>query len=220
MVTMTPERWDSTSSYINVVLGDSDSDLDAMRARTKSEGLPDIAISSGVGHALTLLVRAARTRVALEVGTLGGYSAAWIARGLDRDGRLITIEREPAYAAFAARELAGLSLGPKIEVRQGDALAVLGGLEEELGAESLDFAFVDADKSQYLDYWRAIDPCLKPGAIFVADNALGTGSWWIDELDHPERRGVHALNQALADHPGYDTALFPLREGLLVALKR
>jgi predicted O-methyltransferase YrrM len=158
--------------------------------------------------------------VALEVGTLGGYSAAWIARGLDRDGRLITIEREPAYAAFAARELAGLSLGPKIEVRQGDALAVLGGLEEELGAESLDFAFVDADKSQYLDYWRAIDPCLKPGAIFVADNALGTGSWWIDELDHPERRGVHALNQALADHPGYDTALFPLREGLLVALKR
>ena len=111
-------------------------------------------------------------------------------------------------------------MAPEIEVRQGDALTVLGGLEEELGKASVDFAFIDADKSQYLDYWQSIDPCLKPGAIFVADNALGTGSWWIDDVEHPERQGVHALNQALAEHPGYDTALFPLCEGLLVALKR
>ena len=86
MVSMTPERWDKTRDYINVVFGDSDGRLDTLRARAKSEGLPDIAISSGVGHALALLVRAARTRIALEVGTLGGYSAAWIARALDRAG--------------------------------------------------------------------------------------------------------------------------------------
>ncbi|MEC9465253.1 MAG: O-methyltransferase [Myxococcota bacterium] len=221
MVAMTPARWQKTEEYINVVLGSVWPELDAVRERAHREGMPDIAVSQSVGQALKLLARASQASLAVEVGTLGGYSAAWIARGLTRpNGRLITIERIAAYAAFARRELATLGLGVRCDVLEGDALDVLGDLTKELDPESVDLLFLDADKAEYLAYWRTMEAWIKPGGMVVVDNALGTGSWWIDEEEHPERQGVHALTEALAHDPRYDTALFPLREGLLVARKR
>ena len=221
MVVMTSDRWQETEKYINVVLGSPWPELDAMRARAASEGMPDIAVSPSVGQALKLLARASRASLAVEVGTLGGYSAAWIARGLSRPGgRLVTIERVATYAAFARRELEALHLGVACEVREGEALNVLEGLTRELEPETVDLLFLDADKAEYLQYWETMEAWLRPGSMVVVDNALGTGSWWIDDEDHPERQGVHALNEALAQDPRYDTALFPLREGLLVARKK
>jgi predicted O-methyltransferase YrrM len=101
---MTPERWEFTCAYLRGVFGREDEPLAGLHERAAAAGLPDISVSPDVGRLLMILASmCARPggSLALELGTLGGYSAIWIARGLG--GRLITLEPESAHAAFARR---------------------------------------------------------------------------------------------------------------------
>ena len=93
---MTPERWAFTTTYLREVFGTQDEQLRTLMPRAVAAGLPDIAVSADVGRLLMLLTRMTGNgkgaRLAIEVGTLAGYSGIWIARGLASGGRLITIE--------------------------------------------------------------------------------------------------------------------------------
>jgi predicted O-methyltransferase YrrM len=217
---MNSERWRYTTAYLREVFGREDEHLRGLIADARARGLPDIAVTPEVGRLLSILVKSTGAQLALEVGTLGGYSATWIARGLRSGGRLITIERDASYAEFAEERLARLGLPVRIEVRRGVALDILGMLATELGGQSVDFAFIDAEKTEYPDYFRLIRPLLKPGALFVADNVLGTSSWWIDDESHPARQAVDRLNRIAAGDPDLEAAAVPLREGLLIARVR
>jgi predicted O-methyltransferase YrrM len=217
---MTDARWLYTKEYLREVFGSEDDRLRTLTAEAARRGLPAIAVSPDVGRLLSILVSLARARTAIEVGTLAGYSAAWIARALGANGRLITIERDPAHADFAEQQLAGAAISARVEVRRGAALDVLPEIARELGDRSVDFAFVDADKREYPEYFRILRPLIREGGIFTADNVLGTSASWIDDESSPDRAGADRLNRLVANDPEFEAIAVPLREGVLIARRR
>ena len=215
---MTPERWRNTASYLCETFGREDSTLAALREAARARGLPDIAVTAEVGRLLELLVRTTAARTVVEVGTLGGYSAVWMARALAPGGRLITIEIDAERAALARSSFARAGLGDCIEVRHGAALQVLPGLVAEL--PPLDVVFLDAVKVEYLGYFQAVRHRIAPAGLVLADNALGASSWWIDDVGHPDREAMDEFNRTLVADATFDVAAVPVREGLLIARKR
>ena len=220
---MTPSRWNATSSYLIDVFGAQDQQLTSLSPRAVAAGLPDIAVSPDVGRLLMLLTGmtggGGGARLAIEVGTLAGYSGIWIARGLARGGRLITIESVPAHADFAQRELESAGLSTAVEIRRGAALQVLPALAAEVGPGSVDFVFIDALKREYAEYFRLVRPLIAAGGLVVADNVLGSGNWWIDEPagQSADRDGADRFNHLVAADPDFEAVAVPIREGVLIA---
>ena len=122
MPEMTPERWQWLGRYARELFGDPDEQLETLMERAVEAGLPSIAVSPDVGRLLQILSASTRGGLALELGTLGGYSGIWIARGLAPDGRLVTVEYDPRHADFAQGEFETAGLADRVEVRRGAAL--------------------------------------------------------------------------------------------------
>ncbi len=225
MVEMSAQRWQNTLAYLRELFGSEDRVLEEVRARSQAASLPDIAVSAEVGRFLQLLTSLSNSghgaELAVEVGTLGGYSGIWLARGLAPGGRLITVEPEPSYADFATESFRAAGVLEQVEVRRQKGIPALAVLADELGPGSVDVLFIDAIKTEYLDYLKAARPLLKPGGLLVADNVLGTDSYWIDDAPgaSPDRDAVDAFNRALAADSTFESVLIPLRQGLLVARK-
>lgn len=211
---MTPERWDFLTGYANEIFADTDPLLATLMDRAADAGLPRIAITPDVGRLLNILVASTPGKLALELGTLGGYSGIWIGRGLADDGRLVTIEYDDNHADFAEAEFAAAGLADKVEVVRGAALDVLPELARRLGPETVDFVFLDAVKSEYVDYFHAVKPLMATGGLLVADNVYGTGLGWIDE-----GHGTDGFNRVVASDPDFTATITPMREGLLIARK-
>jgi predicted O-methyltransferase YrrM len=209
---MTPERWAFLSNYAVEVAGAQDEHLAGLGAAADTAGLPDWAVTPDVGHFLKLLVGLTPGKVAIELGTLAGYSAIWIARGMAPDGMLYTIEFENSHADFAERQFVEAGVDDRIELVRGAALDVLPDLRSRLGDGSVDFVFIDAIKEEYSDYFVALRPMMKKGGLVVADNVYGTGAGWIDE-----GFGTDEFNRLVAADPDFETAITPMREGILIA---
>ena len=214
---MTDERWRYTNEYSREVFGQQDEHLAGLMTEATAAGLPDIAVSADVGRLLMMLTSMTRARLALELGTLGGYSGIWIARGLAQGGRLITIEREPNHAAFAQRQFERAAVADRVEIRVGAALEVLPRLAGELGPGSVDVVFIDAEKTEYCEYWESVRPLVAVGGVVLADNVLGTGSEWIDQQDQPQPRAVDRFNRLVAGDDAFEAVAVPLRQGVLFA---
>src|SRR3990170_7013277 len=114
-MTMTPQRWDFLESYSRAVFGDEDDHLAGLMNEAVAAGIPDIAVGADVGRLLKILSSMTRGLVAVEVGTLAGYSGIGITRGLKPEGRLITIEAEPKHAAFARGQFQRAGIGDRVE---------------------------------------------------------------------------------------------------------
>jgi caffeoyl-CoA O-methyltransferase len=216
---MTPDRWEATDRYLHEVFGrvpTSDPLSDLLKDATARD-MPSISVGPVVGRLLMILTSMTRGRLALELGTLGGYSAICIARGLNPRGRLITIEIDPGHADFAERWFRIAGESKRIELRRGAALDLLPDLAREIGSESLDLIFIDAEKAEYPEYWRLARPLIAPGGLIVIDNALGSSSWWIDVADHPARRAVDHVNRSIASDPEFEAVAIALRQGMLLA---
>lgn len=211
-MSMTPERWSYIGDYAVDVFGQYDDHLAGLMSRAVEAGLPPIAVSADVGRLLKILVSMTDGKLAIELGTLAGYSGIWIARGMAEDGKLITVEYQDDHADFAQSEFERAGVADKVEIVRGRALEVLPGISERVGESSVDFAFIDAEKSEYLDYLRLLKPLIKSGGMLVADNVYGTGAGWIDE-----GHGTDEFNRAIAADPGFDAVATPMREGVLIA---
>ena len=220
---MTPERWAFTTTYLKEVFGAQDGQLQTLMQRAVAAGLPNIAVSADVGRLLKMLTRmtgnGAGARLAIEVGTLGGYSGIWIARGLAPGGRLITIEPNDKHATFAAQEFTEAGVGGAVEIRRGTGLDLLPRLAAEFEPNSVDVVFLDAVKREYPDYFHAVRPLIAPGGLLIADNVLGSDVWWIDApAGHDaDRDGADRLNRLVAADPQFEAVAVPIREGVLVA---
>lgn len=211
---MTPERWSYIGDYANDVFGRYDEHLAGLMNRAVDAGLPPIAVSADVGRLLKILVSMTGGHLAVELGTLAGYSGIWIARGLSEDGRLVTVEVDDRHADFATSEFETAGVADRVEVVRGPALDVLPALADRFGPESVDFAFIDAVKSEYVDYFHLLRPMLRPGSLLVADNVYATGAGWIDE-----GHGTDDFNRLVATDPEFDAVATPMREGVLIARK-
>ena len=213
---MTPQRWRYLSNYLQEVFGRQDSHLAGLMDEAVEAGLPDIAISADVGRLLMILTSMTPGRLAIEVGTLAGYSGIWLARGLSSGGRLITIEKESGHADFARRQFERAGVADRVELRHGDGLAELARLADELAPGSVDVVFLDAEKTEYPDYWRILRPLVAVGGLVLADNVCGAGSWWMDCEGVPSREAADRFNRLVAEDTDFEAVAVPLREGVLI----
>ena len=162
------------------------------------------------GSLLRMLVKLSGAKRALEIGTFTGYSGLCIAEGLPEDGELITCDRDPETTAIAQRYWAESPHGKKIELRLGNALDTVAALD---GA--FDFAFIDADKENYVSYWNAIVPKMRPGGLICVDNVLWSGKILAPEA--PADKAIAALNDAVAGDARVEAVLLTVRDGLTLA---
>ncbi len=214
MARMTPETWDHINQYSLEVFGEQDAHLAGLNDEAGAAGLPAIAVGPDVGRLLKILTSMTRGRLAVEVGTLGGYSGIWLARGLRPDGRLITIEIDERHADFARTQFQRAGLADRVDLRLGAGVDVLAELGDELQPGSVDVLFLDAVKREYPDYFRLARSWIPVGGLLIADNVYGTGAGWIDT-----GHGTDEFNRIIAADPDFEAAAFPFREGVLVALR-
>ncbi|OGO73931.1 MAG: methyltransferase [Chloroflexi bacterium RIFCSPLOWO2_12_FULL_71_12] len=191
------ERWTGIDRYVTDLLLGADPALDAALEASAAAGLPDIQVSAPYGKMLHLLARAARARRILEIGTLGGYSAIWLARALPADGRLVTCELDPRHAEVARGNLERAGLGDRVEVHVGPALETLRGLASE-GAEPFDMVFIDADKPGYPDYLELSLQLSRAGTVIVADNVIRRGDILDGSSGDPNVQAMRRFHERLA----------------------
>ncbi len=211
-MTMTPERWDFLDDYSREVFGAEDDHLSGLMAEAVAAGLPDIAVTADVGRLLHILTAMTRGLLAIEVGTLAGYSGIWIARGLQPTGKLITIELQPKHAEFARKQFERAGVSDQVEIRLGPGIEVLTALSDELEPGSVDVLFIDAVKTEYSEYFQAARPLIAVGGLVLADNVLGTGEGWVDQ-----GYGTDPFNRLIAADPDFEAVAVPLRQGVMIA---
>ena len=211
MSRMTADTWDFINEYSRQVFGTQDDHLAGLMDEAIAAGLPAISVGPDVGRLLMILTSMTKGRLAVEVGTLGGYSGIWIARGLQSEGRLITIEYDPKHADFASLQFERAGVADRVDLRRGAGLDVLGQLAEELEPGSVDVLFLDAIKSEYTAYFETARRLIPVGGVVIADNVYGTGAGWIDQ-----GQGTDEFNRHIGADPDFEAAAFPFREGVLI----
>jgi predicted O-methyltransferase YrrM len=179
------------------LLAPHDPALDAALEASEEAGLPPIQVSPPQGKLLYLLAAAISAKTILEFGTLGGYSTIWLARALPEDGRLITLEADPNYAAVARENIDRAGLVAAVDLRVGPALDVLPKLATE-DAGPFDLTFIDADKEHSPDYFAWALEYSRPGSLIIADNVVRAGELADENSDDPKVRAQRRLHDMLA----------------------
>jgi predicted O-methyltransferase YrrM len=192
--------WTTVDEYVSGLLSPHDEALEQAVAAAAEAGLPAIQVSPPQGRLLALLARSIGARSALEFGTLGGYSTIWLGRALPDDGRMITLEADPAYAEVARANVARAGLGETVEIRVGPALETLPELDAE-GAGPFDLVFIDADKANTPAYFSWSLEHTRPGGLIVADNVIRGGALIDEADDDPAIVAQRRFHEILADEP-------------------
>jgi predicted O-methyltransferase YrrM len=167
-------QWTVVDQYLAALFLPADAALVAALEASRTAGLPAISVTPLQGRLLMLLASACQARKILEIGTLGGYSTIWLARGLPPDGRLITIESEPSHFSIAVSNITHAGLADRVDLRCGSALDVLAQLDAD-SAGPFDLIFIDADKRQYAEFFAAALPLAHRGTLIIADNVVREG---------------------------------------------
>jgi caffeoyl-CoA O-methyltransferase len=166
---------------------------------------------------ITLLVKAIGARRAIEVGTFTGYGAIAIARGLPDDGELICCEVSEEYAEIARGNIESAGVSDRVEIRLGPALETLRALPAD---KDFDFAYIDADKPGYDDYYEECLARLRPGGMIMLDNVLLSGRVLDPPDDDESAQALAALNEKIAADERVDVAMLGIADGVTLALKR
>lgn len=169
---MNDADWTAVDDYIaRHLLGDDDA-LSAALINNRSRGLPSIDVSAAQGKMLYLLARMAGAKRILEVGTLGGFSTIWLARGLPPGGKVVTLEIDPTHAGVARANVERAGVGDQVDIRVGLAKDSLADMIDEA---PFDFIFIDADKASNVDYVREAIRLGRPGTTIIVDNVVREG---------------------------------------------
>jgi predicted O-methyltransferase YrrM len=192
--------WSQVDQVLNRPLLGEDPILAAALQASHAAGLPAIAVAPNQGKMLQLMAQMVGARRILEVGTLAGYSAIWLARALPADGRLISLEIDPHHAEVARSNLAAAGLSDRAEVRVGPAIEALPKLAAE-GAGPFDLVFIDADKASNADYFAWALKLARPGALIVVDNVVRRGEIAEAGSQDPNVAGIRKLLDLVGDEP-------------------
>ncbi|MFE4640066.1 O-methyltransferase [Streptomyces sp. NPDC056730] len=197
---MSQEQWNAVERYFTDQLVPADEALSAALAASEAAGLPAISVAPNEGKLLHLLARVQGARRILEIGTLGGYSTIWLARALPEDGKLISLEYDPAHAEVARANLAHAGLDKIAEVRTGAALESLPVLAAE-DAGPFDLVFIDADKKNNPHYVEWALKLARPGSLIIVDNVVRNGA--VADADSTDAAvlGTRRAIELMAEHP-------------------
>lgn len=216
----TPDSWRRLDAYLTETLVGPDAALEAAVADQNAAGLPAIEVAPLAGKLLHLLTRISGARRVLEIGTLGGYSTIWMARGIPDGGVVVTIEAESANAAIARANVDRAGVGSKVDIRIGRGEDILPTLADEA---PFDLVFIDADKESntvYLDWAARLG---RPGTVVVVDNIGRSGEVADPASTSSQVAGVQRGLEMLGRDPRFDaTALQTLDakgwDGVAIAL--
>lgn len=167
--------------------------------------MPSIAVAPAQGRMLQVLARAIGARRILEIGTLAGYSAIWLARALPADGRLITLELDPERAQIARENLARANLSEKSEILVGPAADSLDALVRAKPAP-FDMIFIDADKQSCPLYMTHSLALARTGTVIVVDNAISRGRLIDPSTGDPQVDGLRTMMDLVSRHPRLEAA--------------
>jgi predicted O-methyltransferase YrrM len=205
------------SQYITNLFVGEDEALNWIRQDSQAKGLPTISVKPEEGRFLQFLVRACGARRAVEIGTLGGYSGTWIARGLPRDGRLITLEKDAYHAQVARDHFTAARVAERVDIRVGDAHQLLRQLVPE---GPFDFIFIDAEKDGYPDYFDWAIANLHERGVIAAHNAFRGGNIVDVNVTDETSQVMQVFNRQVAQNSSLISTIFPAGDGTLIAVKK
>lgn len=200
-------------AYLATKTIQEDDYLAGLRIAAAKAELPEIHIAPEQAAYLQVQLRAINAMNVVEVGTLGGYSAISMARGMPAAGRVITLELEPTHAEFARTWIANSDQAGKIEVRTGDAVKTLADIPDG----DTDAIFLDADKPGYIKYFEHAMRLLRPGGVLLADNVLA-GGLVADGKGETEVAIRAFLDMTMAE-PNMHSVIVPLGDGIFLGVK-
>ena len=192
-----------------------DAFLADLKHTAREEGIPPIWISPEQASFMQILLRLVGAREVVEVGTLAGYSAIWMARALPKDGRVRTIELMAKHADFAERWVAKSDVNGRVEVHRGPGADVM----RTFATDSADAAFLDADKASYPVYLRESLRIVRKGGLVMVDNAFAFGQLFDERPSDREAPAVKAFNEVMARTRELASIIVPIGDGLWVGVK-
>jgi predicted O-methyltransferase YrrM len=193
----------AVDDFLDATVLDDDPVLSAALEASDAAGLPKIAVSAQQGKFLSLLAGAVGARGILEIGTLGGFSTIWLARGAGPDGRVVTLEYEPKHAEVARANLDRAGVGDRVEILVGAALDSL----PKVTGGPFDLVFIDADKENNPGYLEWAVKLTRPGSVVIVDNVIREGSILSPETGDAVVRGTRRALEIMGEHPQLDTAV-------------
>ncbi len=183
----------------------------------KLGGISGMQIGPDQGALMALLVRVTGARRAIEVGTFTGYSALAVARALPEDGTLLCCDISGEWTAVGREHWKRAGVDHKIDLRIEPALETLRSLPNN---PDYDFAFVDADKPNYIAYIDEIDPRLRANGLLLVDNVLWGGAVADPAATDDNTVAIRATNDYVASHAALESVVLPVADGLTIARKR
>ena len=215
-ISLTPEVYDY---LLEVSLRESEVQR-RLRAETESVPMALMQVPPEEAQLLALLVELIDARRCLEIGVFTGYSALAVAMALPADGRLVALDKDAETAAIARRAWAEAGVAARIDLRLGDAVKTLDRLIAAGEGGTYDFAFLDADKSNYLRYWEQLLALLRPGGLIAVDNVLWGGAVIDARRTDADTEAIRAFNRMVHDDERVSASLLPVGDGLTLAVKR
>jgi predicted O-methyltransferase YrrM len=190
--------------------------LAAVAAQTRASlSDPQMMVGPLEGRFLEMLVHLSGARRVLEIGTFSGYSALSMAPALPAGGRVVTCEVDPETAAVARRHFDDSPWADRIDLRVGPALETIATLEGPF-----DLVFVDAEKTEYLDYYEAVLPLLSERGVIVVDNVLWSGRVLDPADDRDSTRAIRAFNDHVAADERVVAVMLTIRDGVTLIRRR
>ncbi len=208
---------DSLMQYISDHSDQEDEILKKITRRTYLEEIYPRMLSGHLqGVVLKLISKMVRPASVLEIGTFTGYSAICLAKGLSKGGVLHTIEKNDELQHKIIENLREAGVEQQIQLHIGDAKNIIPTLQQQF-----DLVFIDADKSEYPDYYQLIKPVLATKGVIIADNVLWGGKV-IEEVDKQDKEsfGIQQFNQMVKGDPMMEKVILPLRDGLFIIRKK
>jgi caffeoyl-CoA O-methyltransferase len=219
MTRRTLELNDKVYDYL-LSVGVRETDLQRdLRAETAKLSNGGMQIGPDQGAFMTLLVELIGARRALEIGTFTGYSSICVASALPADGKLICCDVNEEYTSIARDYWRRAGLESKIELRLGPAVATLDALIEAR-VEPFDFAFIDADKGNYSNYYERALELVRPGGLIAIDNVLWGGDAANPDDKDPDTQAIRAVNERVRGDERVTVSMVPIGDGLTLARKR
>jgi len=194
--------------------------LRRLRRETARMPMGGMQISREQGQFMGLLVELMGAKKALEVGTFTGYSSLCVARALPADGRLVCCDVSEAFTRIARKYWQEAGVAGKVTLELGPALGTLDRLIAGSSAGSFDFAFIDADKPNYRNYYERCLELVRPGGLIAVDNVLWGGRVADARKKDADTKAIRAFNKRLKEDRRILLSVLPLGDGLSLALKR
>lgn len=191
-----------------------------LRKETESMEKAQMQISPEQGQFMSFLVGAIQAKKAIEIGTFTGYSALWIARALTSDGKLYACDKSEEWTEVAKRYWERAGLSDKIQLHLGLAKNTLDDLISEGHRQTFNFAFIDADKTNYETYYEQCLQLLGPRGVVAVDNTLWSGAVADPDNTEPSTEAIRRLAEKMHDDERIELSLLPIGDGLTLGMKR